>query len=1177
MARMTDRLRQFLGITSRLLPSKSTQAPAPSRRFLLLEQLETRDLLSVLLPAPPAALLQHPADNPALPAAFDVFNPPVTNIAVAPAAPQLATLTEQAKPDDSLAATGFQFSTLGSASAGQDTVFQVYGQTSAANGTLSNAAIQELNGDRAVVTLDAGLPSNSMYLVWAENAAGASLPFAVNRTEAWWIGPDAATPGDTVSIYGQNLSNGNQSWVYLQPAQGGGQWITPTAVNPYNVDFVVPNSLTAGSYQIWVHNGNGGQYGWSSPVTLTVQARYGYGHMIVKLSNYGGLPNTGADALPAFQAAIQAIGTNGPATIQLQAGTYYISDQLILTAGFGKGVYLQGAGKNVTFLKPLTGFTDQFFLNPGPTSAVSDLTVDTTGANLTSGIAVTPCPSITNVSVVAHGYSDVNGTNWNHVLLANDDFVGTGVFFGSSSQVTITGCNFYATDSATAVIGIWSGSDISVTNNTAQDFNLSSPDLVDHGTGRFYWGTGYWGTQSDVYIGDNTTIHFAPPLNYSNQNSGEQIMWEGNNGLQTDMATSATASTVTLASLDGDHTGYEAVVTAGKGIGQHRTIVATDFPTGGTTLILDRPWDVIPDATSRINIIITVKQVAVYHNNLQGNSNFTDFSASAGVETFNGGFDFVVDQNTMRDLRYAVNEFSWWQSSFNAVLPAYFNLYENNTIVNCPYGIRSYDNGDADGEAVTHLGNIYRDNTMSGILAAGWLILGGHSPDEGGTMDLDVFEHNSITDAPIPIQIGLPSPAGPTSLVIYNNAINLGAAPAGSQPIATLPGWDLRLRGNMFQNYLTAHGTIDKRTSFVTFTWNAIPGATHYDVWVADLTTGQSQVQRNMNVMGTAWTTTSVLPANHSYRWWVEALDNSGPITPWTANTGFAGAALTAPGQTLPLGTTPFLTAASLQPTFIWSAVAGADSYDVWVNDLTTHQSQVVRQTTTSTSLTSPASLMLGHQYKWWVRALSNAGNNSSWSAGGTFAVVLSSPIVGGPTGALPNAQPTFTWSLVAGANLYDVWVDDTTTGQSQVLRTPLSGNQTVTANAWTAPTSLHPGDRYKWWVRALSSTGVASPWTAGATFTVAMLSTPSLLTFFASAQGLVFQWNVITNATYYDVWIDDLTSGTKQVLRNTHVTTNWLSTTTLTSGHAYRWWVRAYSDNGDYSPWSSSTDLLAM
>src|SRR5262249_11798552 len=152
----------------------------------------------------------------------------------------------------------------------------------------------------------------------------------------------------------------------------------------------------------------------------------------------------------------------------------------------------------------------------------------------------------------------------------------------------------------------------------------NSSDLNDHGLGRFYTGTGLWGTQSNVYIGDNRTIYFATPLSIGagGQNAGEQVMWEGNHTASSSMVTSATVNTATLASLDGDHVGWEAVVVSGKGLGQHRTITATDFTSGGTTLTLDQPWNVIPDATTRINIILTVKQVAVYHNTLQGNSNF---------------------------------------------------------------------------------------------------------------------------------------------------------------------------------------------------------------------------------------------------------------------------------------------------------------------------------------------------------------------------------------------------------------------------------------------------------------------------------------------------------------------------------------------------------------------------
>ena len=73
-------------------------------------------------------------------------------------------------------------------------------------------------------------------------------------------------------MYGRNLSNQNgttNSWIYIQPPGYAGQWVTPTSVNPYQVSFTVP-SLANGTYQVWVHNGHGGHYGWSGPLTLTV-------------------------------------------------------------------------------------------------------------------------------------------------------------------------------------------------------------------------------------------------------------------------------------------------------------------------------------------------------------------------------------------------------------------------------------------------------------------------------------------------------------------------------------------------------------------------------------------------------------------------------------------------------------------------------------------------------------------------------------------------------------------------------------------------------------------------------------------------------------------------------------------------------------------------------------------
>src|SRR5262245_61549078 len=112
MKKVITHLRSIIGFSIPHSSKKNKKVSTKNWTSLSLEQLESRDLLAVLLPAPSTALSQYPASNPSLPTGIETFSPPVADVAVAPLAPQLATLTDQANPDDSLAATGYQFSNL---------------------------------------------------------------------------------------------------------------------------------------------------------------------------------------------------------------------------------------------------------------------------------------------------------------------------------------------------------------------------------------------------------------------------------------------------------------------------------------------------------------------------------------------------------------------------------------------------------------------------------------------------------------------------------------------------------------------------------------------------------------------------------------------------------------------------------------------------------------------------------------------------------------------------------------------------------------------------------------------------------------------------------------------------------------------------------------------------------
>lgn len=1168
MIEAISRLRRLFGPKARTPVNKSY------RRTLAVELLESRDLLS-LLPAPSSALSQYPADNPTLPASFQVYSPPVDTITIPSAAPQLATLTRQGGPDDSLAATGFQFSTLTGSGAGQDTLFQVYGQTTATNGTLRNAAIQRLNGDGAVVTLDASLPKNSMYLVWAENAAGVSLPFAVNKTEAWWIGPNPANPGKVVSVYGQNLSNGAAkptSWIYLQPTGAPGRWITPTKVNPYKVDFVVPKDLAPGSYQIWAHNGHGGKYGWSSPVTLNVEPPYAYGNVVVKLADFaGGLPNTGVDALPAFQAALQSIGNNS-GTIVLSAGNYYLSNTLNIAGGMNLGVHLRGAGKNLTFLRPLTGASFGYFMTSSRHSLISDLTINTMGATyqFTGALSVN---QMSNVRVVSFGLNNVNGGGIDFAF-NNCDFVGRGLQITTPAQLTLSGCNFYGTDESDSLLYVWGGNNISVTNSTVQDYQLNSPNHAHHARGRFYTGTAIWGSQSNIYIGDNKTIRFAPPKNYGDQNVGEQIMWEGSWGTHSTFLTSATATSVTLAQLANDYVGYEVVIVSGKGISQHRTVVATDFANGGTTVTVNRPWDVVPDATSQINLITIIRQAVIFRNQLQGNSNFN--GASTAFETFQGGLDFVVDRNTISDFRWGLNDFSYYHPDVGpATQVSFSNLYQNNFIINCIDGIRSADAGNAvSGEDATHTANIYRRNTLKRIRHSHWYITG----VTGGTMDFNVFEHNRASDASNGIFIYNSVSGGSNYLVLYKNHFDRGIAPqAGAKPIASQDGFVFVLSGNTFLNFLQPQnpkGTINSRVPV--FSWNSIPGTDHYEVIVRDTTTG-ALVAQGTHVLTSSWIIPSVLTVGRTYHWWVRSFNTSAPISNWSVAQTFFVAPLKQPTLSSPIGTIPANNMPVLTPTFSWSSVSNADSYQIRVNNLTTGQSSVIQQTVVVTTFVAPVALLPGDRYQWMVRALRTDGNTSGWTSK-SFTLGLLPPTTNGPIGPTIFARPTFEWSPVLGAHHFDVMVNDLTTGQASVLRAPLTGAGIVTTTTWTATQSLTPGHQYKWFVRAININGTPGSWSTGSAFKLDFLSAPVPETPIgtANSSGITFTWFSVYGADYYDFMLIDVTAGNAIVLRNTNNPWNSQGSPNLTAGHIYRWRVRAFSNTGNHGSWSALAEFFA-
>jgi hypothetical protein len=262
-----------------------------------------------------------------------------------------------------------------------------------------------------------------------------------------------------------------------------------------------------------------------------------------------------------------------------------------------------------------------------------------------------------------------------------------------------------------------------------------------------------------------------------------------------------------------------------------------------------------------------------------------------------------------------------------------------------------------------------------------------------------------------------------------------------------------------------------------TLSWNPVPAAASYKVWISDLTTGGYFVYPTTGT-SLVLTGSQALTPGHRYTWWVASVSTNGSATVWSV-----GRQLSVQGMAAPTLSGPAVNATltSDRPTFSWNAATGASSYKLWLQDQATGSVSSL-PIASGTSLTLLTTLSPGHRYLWYIGAVSTNGQSVVWSVGQYFSIAsLAIPVLASPSATVSSLTPTFAWNAVPLAVKYEIWVDDLTSGRSQALY-----SKTVAGATWTAPTPLISGHRYRWWVRAISADGTASGWSNPLDFNVA-------------------------------------------------------------------------------------------
>lgn len=189
-------------------------------------------------------------------------------------------------------------------------------------------------------------------LIVENSRRDASGYLKVNNPELQWMSKNYAQSGDTVRAMGQNLVPiefypqrdqnskpvshagyiAHQTTILLKNTQN--QFIATQIVkaSSYDVHFVIPSNLPEGDYEVFLHNGQGGELGWSESQKLTIKKEKEWPAKIFNVKDYGAVGNSLEDDTEPIQKAIEAIRENNGGVLYFPAGGYHFNATLRLPA-----------------------------------------------------------------------------------------------------------------------------------------------------------------------------------------------------------------------------------------------------------------------------------------------------------------------------------------------------------------------------------------------------------------------------------------------------------------------------------------------------------------------------------------------------------------------------------------------------------------------------------------------------------------------------------------------------------------------------------------------------------------------------------------------------------------------------------------------------------------------------
>ena len=163
-----------------------------------------------------------------------------------------------------------------------------------------------------------------------------------------WPLEDAATyAGGSLRVFGRCLQLGrNKPSVALRFEDGRVVLLQPSKADPYALVVKVPEGLPTGRYELFVHNGYGGQQGWSEALDVAILEREEPDEILINAADFGANGDDDRDDTRAIKSALQEASKRGGTVVLVPRGRFVVSEKLVIPPY----VTLRGAGRELTAL-----------------------------------------------------------------------------------------------------------------------------------------------------------------------------------------------------------------------------------------------------------------------------------------------------------------------------------------------------------------------------------------------------------------------------------------------------------------------------------------------------------------------------------------------------------------------------------------------------------------------------------------------------------------------------------------------------------------------------------------------------------------------------------------------------------------------------------------------------------